>query len=132
MILNIKHKNKILAKIIKSSYLKKKGINFFTPNNLSQQVAYMNHPTHYKIQPHLHKNRLKKIYDTTEVLIILSGKLKINFYNNSQKYLFSKIAQKNDIVILLSEGHGFDILKNCKLIEIKQGPYNIKIDKFKF
>ena len=73
MIQNIVHKKTILAKIIRSSYLKKKGINFFTSNKLSQQVAYMNHPTSHVIQPHLHKRRLKKVDDTVEVLIILSG-----------------------------------------------------------
>ena len=90
MIQNIVHKKTILAKIIRSSYLKKKGINFFTSNKLSQQVAYMNHPTSHIIQPHLHKRRLKKVDDTVEVLIILSGILKIDFYTESRKYIFSK------------------------------------------
>ena len=88
MIQNIIHKKKILAKIIRSSYLKKKGINFFTANKLSQQVAYMNHPTSHIIQPHLHKRRLKKVNDTVEVLIVLSGVLRIDFYTESRKYIF--------------------------------------------
>tara|TARA_A100001011_G_C14274301_1_gene828425 strand:+ start:1373 stop:1771 length:399 start_codon:yes stop_codon:yes gene_type:complete len=132
MIRNIIYKKKILAKIIKSSYLKKKGINFFTSNKLSQQVAFMNHPTSHKIQPHLHKKRLKKVNDTVEVLIILDGVLRVDFYTEKKIFIFSKIAKKNDIVILLTGGHGFKILKNCKMIEVKQGPYDKKKDKFKF
>ena len=132
MIKNITYKKKTLALIIKNKYLKKKGINFFTNNNLSQQVAYLNHKKGHIIQPHLHKRRLKKIYDTSEVLIILDGSLKVDFYNNKKKYLFSKILYKNDIIILLTYGHGFKILKNCKFIEIKQGPYDVKKDKIKF
>jgi hypothetical protein len=132
MIKNITYKKKTLALIIKNKYLKKKGINFFTNNNLSQQVAYLNHKKGHIIQPHLHKRRLKKIYDTSEVLIILDGSLKVDFYNNKRKYLFSKILSKNDIIILLTYGHGFKILKNCKFIEVKQGPYDSKKDKFKF
>ena len=132
MIKNITYKNQSLALIIRSSYLKKKGINFFTNNNLSQQVAFMNHKKNHLIQPHLHRKRLKKIYDTTEVLIILSGSLKVDFYNNKKKYLFSNTIKKNDILILLTGGHGFKTLNNCKFIEVKQGPYNIKKDKFKF
>ena len=132
MIKNITYKNKTLALIIKNKYLKKKGINFFTNNNLSQQVAYLNHKKGHIIQPHLHKRRLKKIYDTSEVLIILDGSLKVDFYSNKKKYLFSKILSKNDIIILLTSGHGFKILKNCKFIEVKQGPYDAKKDKFKF
>jgi hypothetical protein len=132
MIENITHNKKNLALIIKNTYLKKKGVNFFTNNKLSQQVAFMSHKKGYLIQPHIHKKRLKKIYDTCEVLIMLEGSLKVNFYNNSKKYLFSKIIKKNDIIILLTGGHGFEILKNCKFIEVKQGPYNPTKDKFKF
>ena len=132
MIKNITYKKKTLALIIKNKYLKKRGINFFTNTNLSQQVAYMNHKKGHVIQPHLHRKRLKKIYDASEVLIILDGSLRIDFYNNKKKYLFSRTLSKNDIVILLTAGHGFKMLKNCKFIEVKQGPYNAKKDKFKF
>ena len=132
MIKHITYKNKILAIIIKSKYLNKKGINFFTDPKLNQQVAFMSHPKNYQIQPHTHKDSLRKIKGTTEVLIILKGILKINFYNNKKNYIFSKIAEKNDIVILLTGGHGFEIKKNCKMIEVKQGPYSKSEDKFKF
>ena len=132
MIENITHNKKKLALIIKNSYLKKKGVNFFTDNKLSQQVAYMSHKKGHLIQPHIHKKRLKKIYDTCEVLIILEGSIKVNFFSNNKKYLFNKILKKNDIIILLTGGHGFEILKNSKFIEVKQGPYNPTKDKFKF
>ena len=113
-------------------YYKKKGINFFTENNFSQQVAFMNHEKNHIIQPHIHKLRLKKIYDTNEVLIILQGKIKIDFFNSNKKYVKSRLIEKGNILILLSGGHGFKILKNCKFIEVKQGPYHIKKDKEKF
>tara|TARA_Y200000002_G_C22573599_1_gene617759 strand:+ start:262 stop:660 length:399 start_codon:yes stop_codon:yes gene_type:complete len=132
MIKHITYKSKILAIIIKGNYLNKKGINFFTDPKLNQQVAFMNHPKNHLIQPHTHKESIRKIKGTTEVLIILKGELKINFYNTKKKYIFSKIAKKNDIVILLSGGHGFEIQKNCKMIEVKQGPYSKSEDKFKF
>ena len=131
MIEDISHNQKLLAKIIRSKYLKKKGINFFTPNKFSQQVAFMNHPRDHNIQPHLHRKNLKKIYDACEVLIIINGILKVDFYNKKKK-LFSKKLYKNDIIILLRGGHGFKTLNNCQFIEVKQGPYNIKKDKIKF
>ena len=46
--------------------------------------------------------------------------------------IFYKILKKNDIILLLTGGHGFKVLKNCKFIEVKQGPYNAKKDKYKF
>ena len=132
MIKHITYKNKILAIIIKNKYLNKKGINFFTHPKLNQQVAFMSHPKNYKIQPHSHKNSLRKIKGTTEVLIILKGILKINFYNKRKNFIFSKIAEKNDIVILLRGGHGFEIKKDCKMIEVKQETYSKSEDKSNF
>ena len=127
----IYYKKKLLAIIIKN-YHKKRGINFFTENNFSQQVAFMNHKKNHIIQPHIHKLRLKKIYDTNEVLIILQGKIKVDFFNSNKKYVKSRFIEKGNILILLSGGHGFKILKNCKFIEVKQGPYLINKDKKKF
>ena len=132
MIQKITHKNEVLALIVKNKYIKKKGINFFTNNKLSQQVAYMNHKKGHIIQPHIHKKRLKKIYDTSEVLIILDGSMRVDFYDDKKKYLFNKKLIKKDIIILLKSGHGFKIEKNCKFIEVKQGPFDPKQDKFKF
>ena len=132
MIHKITHKKELLALIVKNKYTKKKGINFFTNIALSQQVAYMNHKKGHVIQPHIHKKRLKKIYDTSEVLIILDGTMRVDFYDNKKKYLFNRKLIKNDIIILLKFGHGFKIDKNCKFIEVKQGPFDPKRDKFKF
>ena len=132
MIQNITYKNKTLAIIIKSSYIKKTGVNFFTNNRMIQQVAYMNHSKNTLIQPHLHKKIKREITGTSEVLIILNGKMKINFYNQKKKYLFSKFASKNDIIILINGGHGFKMLENCKFIEVKQGPFFQNKDKTKF
>ena len=129
MIKEIKHQGQTLALIIKNFNKNKKGIKFFTPNKLSQQVAYMYHKKKNVIQPHLHKKRLKKIYDTNEVLIILDGKMKVDFFTTKKKYLKSEILKKNDIIILMKGGHGFKIMKDCKFIEVKQGPY--LADKYK-
>ena len=44
-------------------------------------------------------------------------------------YLFSKVIKKDDIIILNSGGHGFKVIETVEMIEVKQGPYNIKSDK---
>ena len=58
--------------------------------------------------------------------------LRVDFYNSSKKYLFSKVIKEKDIIMLVHEGHGFKILKDIEMIEIKQGPYNLSKDKIKF
>ncbi len=122
----------MLALIVRGKYRKRKGITFFTPNESTQQFGYMKHKRKHIIKPHLHKKRLTKIYFTTEVILILKGVLRVDFYTQIKKYLFSKILKPKDIIMLVSGGHGFKILKDVEMLEIKQGPYNLIKDKIKF
>ena len=92
----------------------------------------MKHKKNHIILPHLHKKRVTKISYTTEVIILLKGSLRIDFYADLKKYLFSKIINKNDIIMLVSGGHGFKVLKDVEMIEVKQGPYSLSKDKVKF
>ena len=92
----------------------------------------MKHKKKHIIKPHVHKKRLTKVYYTTEVILILKGVLRVDFYTQFQKYLFSKILKAKDIIMLISGGHGFKVLKDIEMIEIKQGPYSLIKDKIKF
>ena len=132
MIEKIIYKKKLMALIVRGKYRKKKGITFFTPNESTQQFGYMKHKKEYIIKPHLHKKRMTKIYYTTEVILILKGILRVDFYKQKKKYLFSKVLKDKDIIMLVSGGHGFKVLKNLEMLEIKQGPYNLIKDKIKF
>jgi len=132
MIEKITYKKKKLAFIVRGKYRNRKGITFFTPNDFTQQFGYMKHKNKHVIKPHVHKKRLTKIYYTTEVILILKGVLRVDFYTQSKKYLFSKVLRTNDIIMLISGGHGFKVLKDIEMIEIKQGPYSLIKDKIKF
>ena len=126
MIEKIKYKKKLFALIVRGKYRNKKGINFFTPKEATQQFGYIKHKKGYIIQPHQHRKRI------TEVILLLKGSLKIDFYNEQRKYLFSKILNAKDIVMLVEGGHGFKVIKDVEMIEVKQGPYNLIKDKIKF
>ena len=132
MVEKVLHKKKLFALIVRKNFRKMKGINFFTEKKDTQQFGYIKHKKNHIIKPHQHKKRLTKIFITTEVIIILKGTLRIDFYNNKKKYLFSKKIYANDIITLLDGGHGFKVLKDVEMIEVKQGPYNVSQDKIKF
>ena len=53
----------------------------------------------------------------------------IDFYAKNKKYLFSKVIKKNNIIILNQGGHGFKVIQPIEMIEVKQGPYNLRLDK---
>ena len=123
---------KILYAIIIDSSYKQDGINFFTPNDFSQQLGYMNRPKGYKIPPHYHNVITREVKLTNEVLFIKSGKVKVNFYDENQTYLENRILKKGDIILLAKGGHGFEMLEKSEILEIKQGPYAGDEDKTRF
>ena len=132
MIEKISHKKKLFALIVRGKFRNKKGVNFFTPNHTTQQFGYMKHKKNHIIEPHLHNKRLTKILTTTEVILMLKGVLRVDFYDDHRIYLFSKIIKAKDIIMLVNGGHGFKVIKNVEMIEVKQGPYFISKDKVKF
>ena len=120
-----------LAVIIRSSF-RKNGIEFFTPNTFSQQIGYMSRPKGYIIPPHVHNPVSRVVHYTNEVLFIKAGKLRVDFYNVTQKYLESTILEQGDVVLLAYGGHGFEMLEPTEIIEVKQGPYAGDMDKTRF
>ena len=132
MIEKVLHKNKLFALIVRRQYRKKSGINFFTSKDITQQIGFMKHKKNHFIKPHKHNKRLTRILRTTEVILLLKGTLRVDFYNDKYKYLFSKKINERDIIMLIHGGHGFKVLKNVEMIEVKQGPYRLASDKVKF
>tara|TARA_Y100001978_G_scaffold126059_1_gene112431 strand:- start:141 stop:614 length:474 start_codon:yes stop_codon:yes gene_type:complete len=123
--------DKLLAIIIRTNF-KQEGINFFTPSDFSQQLGYMNRPKGYKIQPHIHNKVERTIKYTQEVLFIKNGSVRVDFYKTDKTYLLSKVLKKGDIILLSSGGHGFEMLEESEIIEVKQGPFAGNIDKSRF
>ena len=132
MIEKVFYKKKLFALIVRGKYRNKKGVNFFTPRNCTQQFGYIKHKKGHIVVPHQHNKRLTRILKTIEVLLLLRGTLRVDFYNNKEKYLFSKIIKEKDIIMLAHGGHGFKVLKEVQMIEVKQGPYSLAEDKTKF
>ena len=132
MIEKVIHKKKLFALIVRGKFRKKTGINFFTENNATQQFGYMKHKKDYVIKPHKHNQRLTKILMTTEIIILFKGILRVDFYDNKKIYLFTKKIFGEDIIMLLNGGHGFKVLKDVEMLEVKQGPYKLSRDKVKF
>ncbi len=118
----IEHKGLTLAIIIWHNF-SKPGINFVTPDELPQQVAYMRHPAGKQIQPHIHNPIVREVHHSQEVLFIKKGKLRVDFYTQEQQYLFNRVLNAGDVIVLIAGGHGFTVLEEIEMIEVKQGPY---------
>jgi hypothetical protein len=131
MIEVIQYQNEVLAYILRDDY-HKQGLSFFTPDNYSQQLAYMSHPAGKLIDAHVHNDIAREVKKTQEVLIIKAGKLRVDLYSENKTYFESRILYAGDIILLASGGHGFEVLEDVRMVEIKQGPYAGDKDKTKF
>ena len=131
MIKEIKQGDQLLALIIPAKF-DKPGISFFTPDSASQQIAYMRHPHGKVIVPHVHNPVARTVEYTMEVLFLKRGKLRVDFYSNQQEYLESFILEAGDTILLASGGHGFEVLEEIEMIEVKQGPFAGDKDKTRF
>lgn len=131
MIQNITHNNQLLAIIISNKY-SEPGIHFFTPDEFSQQLAFMKHPAGKIIAPHVHNAVTREVHFTKEVLFIRKGKVRVDFYTDKQEYIESHILETGDVILLSEGGHGFTILEETEMIEVKQGPYAGDKDKTRF
>jgi len=128
---DILHNGKLLALILRTSF-RADGIRFFTPDDFSQQLGYMNRPRGYVIPPHVHNAVTRSVQYTKEVLFIKSGKVRVDFYDDEQNYLESRILGAGDVILLAFGGHGFEMLEPTEMVEVKQGPYAGDADKTRF
>jgi hypothetical protein len=131
MIERIIHGARELALIIRRDF-HCDGIEFFTPGSYSQQVGYMNRPAGYIIPPHVHNPVARGVQYTKEVLLIRSGRVRVDFYSDAREYLQSRVLQAGDVILLAFGGHGFEMLEPTEMIEVKQGPYCGDQDKTRF
>jgi len=121
----------LCAIIIKSGY-DESGIQFFTANEMSQQLASMSYKPGKIIPAHTHQAVRREVLNTQEALFIRRGKLRVDFYTADQEYRLSRVIQKGDVILLIAGGHGFEVIEDVNVVEVKQGPYAGDRDKLVF
>ncbi|MFM7665357.1 MAG: hypothetical protein ACKOI3_08440 [Actinomycetota bacterium] len=112
-----------VAAIIVRNEFRPDGIQFVTPDDYSQQLGYMRRPAGYVIQPHIHLQVDRQASFTQEVLYMRKGRVRVDFYREDESYVDSREISTGDVILLSTGGHGFEMLEESELIEVKQGPY---------
>ena len=131
MVERIESGGKLLGMIIRREH-DRPGITFFTPSELSQQLAYMHHPAGKIIDAHVHNPMPREVLMTQEVLMIRRGRLRVDFFDEDRNYITSRILEPGDVILLVQGGHGFEVLEELEMFEVKQGPYTSDADKTRF
>ncbi len=122
----------LLLAIIVHQPVSEPGVRFVTPPELSQQLAFMAHPAGKAIAPHVHARVPRSLESTQEVLLVRRGKLRVDFFDDQQAYLESRVLAAGDTIVLVRGGHGFEVLEDVDLVEVKQGPFAGEADKIRF
>ncbi|MDH7513901.1 MAG: WbuC family cupin fold metalloprotein [Clostridiales bacterium] len=118
----IEQGGQVFAIVIRRSFAKP-GVHFFTPGEFSQQLGMLVHAKGKVVDRHRHKPVRREILRTQEVLIILSGKIKIQIYDDEGSLLRTLILKEGDSILLATGGHRVEVLEKAKILEVKQGPY---------
>jgi mannose-6-phosphate isomerase-like protein (cupin superfamily) len=121
-----------LCAIILKADFDEPGIHFFTSADLSQQLASMSYAAGKVIPAHTHNPVAREVSYTQETLFIRKGKVRVDFYTQQREYRMSRVLGAGDVVLLIKGGHGFEVLEELNMIEVKQGPYVGDADKTRF
>ena len=97
----IVHNQHLLALIVSHKF-RESGIHFFTDDDLSQQLAYMQHPKGKVIEPHVHNSVCREVHFTQEALFIRKGKLRVDFYSKEQEYIESRTSANPGIKSIIT------------------------------
>lgn len=108
------------------------GLQFFTPDGYGQQLGYMRHPANHVIAAHVHHEVERVVQGTMEVLILRSGRVRVDLFDASLAHIATRILATGDIIMLVSGGHRFEMLTEAEMIEVKQGPFLGLADKSRF
>jgi cupin fold WbuC family metalloprotein len=107
----------------------KESCHFVSDENLSLQVGLMNRKEGTSIPAHHHNPQERLICDTQEVIYILKGRVRVDFYNEEGEISTTLILKAGDLLQLIAGKHGFEIIDDAVFFEIKQGPYVQSLDK---
>jgi uncharacterized protein YjlB len=74
----------------------------------------------------------RHVIGTTEVLIVERGRCEVDIYTQDRQVAATRELSAGDILIAVAGGHGFRVLEDTVLLEIKQGPYPGGAEKERF
>ena len=105
---------------------------FLTPDDCNVQVGYGVYPAGSEIARHIHLPLERHVVGTAEVLVIERGHCEVDVYAQDRRRVATRELRAGDILIAVSGGHGFRVVEDTVLLEIKQGPYPGGAEKERF
>ena len=123
--------DELIAIIIRHTFQPGKTT-FITSADLNQQLGFVVYPAGGEIAPHVHTDVERTTRGTQETLIVRSGRVEVDLYDNARRLVATRPLEQGDVLTLISGGHAFRMKEDTVLLEIKQGPYGGLSDKERF
>jgi quercetin dioxygenase-like cupin family protein len=105
---------------------------FVTPPEAGLQVGLVVYPAGGEVPRHTHRPIERHHIGTPEVLVVRKGRCIADLYDDDRNPLTSVEIAGGDVIVLLSGGHGFRMIEDTVLLEVKQGPYPGRDEKDRF
>lgn len=105
---------------------------FLTEHTFKQQVGFVVYPRGAEIARHVHLPLERHLVGTSEVLVVKKGRCEIDIYNDARELVATRELRQGDVMLMIAGGHGFRMLEDTILLEIKQGPYTGVDEKERF
>lgn len=122
---------KPLAYIIQGE-LNPEKTTFPIPPESNLQVGFVVYAAGGEIARHEHRPLERHIVGTSEVLVIRKGRCEVDIYDEARQLVATRELRTGDILVIVSGGHGFRMLEDTVLLEVKQGPYTGVAEKERF
>lgn len=118
--------HQLLAILVRATASSEDKYNFLTEQSEPLQLGMNFYQAGDSIKSHTHLRRDIHIDRIQEALIVSKGRTRLTLYDSDRNQAGETVLTTGDIVLLLSGGHGFEILEDTKIVEVKQGPYDGK------
>lgn len=128
---NIVHQGKPICIIIRAKP-QPEATTFYTPDTFNLQVGKIIYPAQGEIARHTHRAVTRTVHNTSEVLVVQKGRMIVDLYTDDRTLLCSRETSTGDVIVLMGGGHGFRLIEDTILVEVKQGPYGGLQEKDRF
>lgn len=109
----------------------KEGLDFLTTNETFIQAGTWWYQKGKDLRSHSHIINERTVERTQETIVIVSGKVRVDLYDENRKIFHQEELVAGDIGVILKVGHGYHIMEdNTKVVEVKNGPF-ISVEKDK-
>jgi len=120
------------AIVVRANFASENKYNFLTPDTYPLQLGISYYDDGEEIQRHYHPAKHSVTTSVHEFILVRTGSVKALIYDDQQQLFTTLILHQGDMILLVGGGHGFELLEDGSLLEVKQGPHDGEQDKVRF